>query len=535
MTKILIVDSLEADRAALRWLLESKGYQVIEAADESQALAYAQECHPDLVLLEHRSAEQESDTIIAALRANAATGMLPVILLAASEPDPNDPAYELDHGVECVIKPINERELLLRIRSALRTSQVQAELQRRNEQLSALVNVMDAANSTLDLRDLAQRVIKRALIVTSMVSGSIWLRERDELVCLAQYPHEPLYAGLPERQRLDPDTPLGHVVTTGYAEFANGSAPAGEDAPDAVHLQSAAILPLMAKDNLIGALVLAARAGERVPPEERPVLGAIATHVAVAIQHAQLYQQAERQRRQLQAIDKQKDEFISITSHELKNPMASIKGYADLMLRRIAKNPGDPNRKALEIISQQVNRMTSLLDQLLDVSRIGMDRLQLDRHPADLAAIVWQVVEEMRATTDQHQLTLEMHGVPLTGNFDSVRIGQVISNLLSNAIKYSPNGGTITVHVERTAPDGNPEAIISVSDPGIGIPAEDREHLFERFFRASNAGAAFSGMGLGLFITRGLVVRHSGQIWVESEEGRGTTFHVALPLEPSEG
>src|SRR5207237_6869468 len=134
------------DRVALRRLLESKEYQVIEAPDESHALAYAWECHPDLVLLEHRSAEQESDTIIAALRANAATGTLPVILLAASEPDPNDPAYELDHGVECVVKPINERELLLRIRSVLRTSQVQAELQRRNEQLAALVNVMDAAN-----------------------------------------------------------------------------------------------------------------------------------------------------------------------------------------------------------------------------------------------------------------------------------------------------------------------------------------------------------------------------------------------------
>jgi signal transduction histidine kinase len=521
MGKILIIDNnLAQDRLVLRELLESNGYQVIEVADVTQALAEAWDDQPDLVLIDSHGSEA-----VEALRSHYATAMLPVLLLDGNNPDQMETAYEFDSGVEYVPRPVNDHELLARIRSALRTSQVQAELRRRNEQLVALVSVMDAANSTLDLRELARRVLERALVVTSMMSGSIWLRDHDEIVCLARYPPDPQHPDRWAPQPIRPDTPLGRVMTTGQPEFVAALAEASGASP-----HPAAILPLTARDDLIGAFVFVAATPEPAQPEERAVLIAIATHVAVAIQHAQLYQRAERQRQQLQAIDRQKDEFISITSHELKNPMASIKGYADLMLRRMAKKPNDPNRKGLEIISQQVNRMTSLLDQLLDVSRIGMDRLQIERRPLDLVAITQRIVEEMRGTTELHQLKLEVRDAPLTGDFDEARISQVISNLLSNAIKYSPNGGTITVRIGRVPTGAGREALISVEDHGIGIPAEDRKRLFERFFRASNAGASFAGMGLGLFITRGIVVRHGGRIWVESEERHGTTFYIALPI-----
>lgn len=528
MTKILIIETRATKRSLLRQLLESQNYQVIEA-DEAQALTCAKAEQPDLVVLESAATENTITEIVDMLLAHPATAALPLIVLDAREATQVDLAYETDNDVERLTRPISDSALLARIRSALHTSQVQAELQRRNEQLSALTQIMDAANSTLDLPELAERVIERALIVTPMISASIWLCEHDMLECLAQYP--PAAApDQPERQPLQPDTPLGRVISTGLAEFAEvasrGDKLAGADQPSAV-------LPLIVKDNLIGAFVFSFHTGGPIPLNERAVFSAIATHVAVAIHHAQLYQQAERQRQELQAIDEQKDEFISITSHELKNPMASIKGYADLMLRRSAKNPDDPNRKGLEIISQQVSRMTKLLDQLLDVSRIGMNRLQIERRPADLAAVARRVVDELRATTEDHELRLELHNTPLIGLFDETRIGQAIGNLLSNAIKYSPNGGVIRVRVSGRVNDGQREALIAVSDQGIGIPLADRAHLFERFFRASNADASFPGMGLGLFITRGLVARNGGRIWVESTEGEGTTFYITLPLEQS--
>lgn len=533
MAKILTVDNQAEDSLTLRRLIASSGHRVIEAADREQALAQIGEDHPDLVLLADIS-QPDSLDIISALRSHLATATLPVIRLVAAYPVQADAASEANSGVDYVTRPLNATELLARIQAALRTSQVQAELQRRNEQLLALVNVMDAANSTLDLHELTQRVLERALLVTSMISGSIWLREGDQAVCLARYPLDGQSSAEPERRLLQPDTPLGRVLTTGKPEFTPPPDEASNDVQRDAHARPDTVLPLAARNELIGAFVFGTATSAPVPPEERAVLSAIAAHVAIAIQHAQLYQQAERQSQQLKAIDQQKDEFISITSHELKNPMASIKGYADLMLRRSARTPNDPNRRALEIISQQVNRMTGLLDQLLDVSRIGTNRLQLARRPADLVAIVWRAVEEMRGTTEQHQLKLEVQDEPLIGDFDEARIGQMITNLLGNAIKYSPEGGPISVRLERNTRDGDQEALISITDHGIGIPVEDRAHLFERFFRASNVSASFTGMGLGLFIARGLVVRHHGRIWVESEERLGTTFYVVLPLNDSD-
>ena len=528
MTKILLVEDRSANRS-LRQLLESQSYQVVEAADEAQALTCAKAEQPDLVVIESGVAENPLTELIATLLAHPATAALPMIVLDAREDARVDLMYGIDNDVEHLTKPISDSVLLARIRSALHSSRVQAELQRRNEQLSALTQIMDAANSTLDLPELAEQVIKRALIVTPIISAGIWLREHDTLICLAQYPPATALAQR-ERQPLQPDTPLGRVISTGRAEFAEvaprSSEPSGAEQPSA-------ILPLIVKDDLIGAFVFSVHAGGPIALNERAVFRAITTHVAVAIHHAQLYQQAERQRQELQAIDQQKDEFISITSHELKNPMASIKGYADLMLRRSAKNPDDPNRKGLEIISQQVSRMTKLLDQLLDVSRIGMNRLQLDRRPADLAVVARRVVDELRATTEQHELRLELHDAPLIGVFDETRISEAIGNLLNNAIKYSPNGGVITVRVAGSVHGDQCEAQIAVSDQGIGIPLADRPQLFERFFRASNADASFPGMGLGLFITRGLVARNGGRIWVESEEGHGTTFYISLPLKQS--
>lgn len=532
MTKILIVDNLAEDRLTLRRLLESQGYQVIEAADAAQALALAQADAPDLVLLNGVFGQDQGLDLVAALRSFPAT--LPLLLIDGDGLDRAGRADERDPGVEYVIRPVGDAELLARIRAALRTSGVQAELRRRNEQLTALVDVMDAANSTLDPRELARHVLQRALVVVSMASGSLWLRDDDGVVCLAQHPTQARDPYQSAHRPLDPGTPLGRVITTGEPEFADTVAMAGAGRQGGDAGRPAAILPLIAGEGPIGAFVFDGPAGVPSSPEERAVFSALADHIAVAIQHARLYQETERQRRQLQSIDRQKDEFISITAHELKNPMASIKGYADLMLRRMARNPGDPNRKGLEIISQQINRMTSLLDQLLDVSRIGTNRLQIERRRTDLAAITTRIVEEMRGTTEQHELKLEVRDAPLVGDFDEARIGQVIGNLLSNAIKYSPNGGTIGVRVERAPQGGHAEAIISVADHGIGIPAEDRAHLFERFFRASNAGALFAGMGLGLFITHGLVKHHGGRIWFESEEQQGTTFYVALPIKGSE-
>lgn len=240
--------------------------------------------------------------------------------------------------------------------------------------------------------------------------------------------------------------------------------------------------------------------------------------------------QTEQQRAALEEAERKKDEFISLISHELKNPMASIKGYADLMRRRLNKTPNDPNRKGLEIISQQVGRMTAMLDQLLDFSRINMDRLRLDTRPTDLVAVVQQVIDDVRPATAQRSFHTEIASDSIPIKIDVARISQAIHNLLINAVKFSPEGTVITVRVGQRAAPQQLEAIISVSDQGVGIPVDQHQRIFERFYRANNIAESTAGLGVGLFIAKEIVTRHGGRILVESEEGQGATFTVALPV-----
>jgi signal transduction histidine kinase len=228
-------------------------------------------------------------------------------------------------------------------------------------------------------------------------------------------------------------------------------------------------------------------------------------------------------------LDRQKDEFISLMSHELKNPMASIKGYADLMRRRASKSPNDPNIKGLDVISQQVARMTALLDQLLDFSRISMNRLQLNYRYNDLGSLVERAVDMVRLGTDV-PIRLELVDPDLATEIDDARILQVLTGVVGNAVKFSPGGAEVLVRVEREPESEGASARISVRDRGIGIPPADLERVFEQFYRASNASSAANGMGLGLFVAQDIVERHGGQIMIESALGRGTLVTIHLPL-----
>lgn len=276
-------------------------------------------------------------------------------------------------------------------------------------------------------------------------------------------------------------------------------------------------------------------AGWLTPPiDDRELIGALRAIFAAQAASSQLDTQALRQqlaaveadRDALALADQKKDEFISYISHELKNPMASIKGYADLMRRRSAKLTEDPNRKGLEIISNQVGRMTVLLDQLIDYSRISLDRLQLDLRPLNLVALAQRLVDETQNLTDRHAIQLVIEVQPMPIQADENRLRQALLAIASNAIKFSPEAGTIVVRVSQSAAN----ARIAVADKGIGVPKAEQSAIFERFARGSNAGDQHSGLGLGLFLAREIVTRHDGVIELESTVGSGSTFTIALPV-----
>jgi signal transduction histidine kinase len=285
------------------------------------------------------------------------------------------------------------------------------------------------------------------------------------------------------------------------------------------------MLPLAARGQLMGVLVLVlAESGRRYGPDDLALGEELAARAAVALDNARLHEEA-------QAALRARDTFLSIASHELRTPVTSIKGFVQALLRQQQHGEIDARQlaRALPVIDRSTNRLTVLIEDLLDVSRIRLGRLMLHRRPVDLAELTRLVLERYRPQAAAHELTLGIASTPPPVLADIDRLDQVLSNLLDNALKYSPNGGPIVVTV---ASDG-PGVQLSVRDAGIGLPAGTTEFIFEPFGRADNAAdRQIAGLGLGLYICRSIVEQHGGRVWAESPgEGQGTTLHVWLPAD----
>ena len=239
----------------------------------------------------------------------------------------------------------------------------------------------------------------------------------------------------------------------------------------------------------------------------------------------------------IQAAEQLKDEFISVAAHELRTPLTAIQGFASMLEVQTRLGRGaelvDWQSEAITEIQVATARMNALVNDLLDVTRIQADRLELHLAPVELVAMLRRCLARLRLTTEQHTLRLEVETLtpdePVLLEADSMRLEQVFGNLLGNAIKYSPEGGpvTLTMRADREAA----LAEVRIQDRGIGIPADQQAKMFQRFARASNVhDHQIAGTGLGLFVCRELVERHGGHIWFESAEGVGTTFFLTLPL-----
>ncbi|HYK84910.1 MAG TPA: ATP-binding protein [Ktedonobacteraceae bacterium] len=229
-----------------------------------------------------------------------------------------------------------------------------------------------------------------------------------------------------------------------------------------------------------------------------------------------------------------KDEFIGIAAHELRNPLAVLKGFAQMLIVQTARGKGpkltDWQIEAIEGIDQSTLRMVELIDDLLDVTRLQAGRLELYPEPTNLIDLTRRVITKLQITTDRHTFTLHTELEHLVVNLDARRMEQVLNNILGNAIKYSPDGGSIDITIDENCEQQ--VALLSIQDGGIGIPLSQQARVFGRFVRAENAQAlGIGGTGLGLYLSRELVERHGGRIWFESTEGKGSTFFIALPLE----
>lgn len=248
--------------------------------------------------------------------------------------------------------------------------------------------------------------------------------------------------------------------------------------------------------------------------------------------------EAETARDRLQQeveLERHKDAFLAAASHDLKNPITAIKARAQILERRAAKLGTEEAAvlvEGLRGIDQSAKRLTGMINELLDVTRLQMGRpLDLDRRPMDLTGLAHEVASDLEPASERHQIRVECEPEPVVGQWDRARLERVLSNLVSNAIKYSPDGGQVTVAVRREQDNGRQWAVLQVLDEGLGIPSDEVPRVFERFYRGSNVAGKIEGTGIGLSGVRQIVEQHGGDVSVNSREAVGSTFTVRLPVE----
>ena len=337
------------------------------------------------------------------------------------------------------------------------------------------------------------------------------------------------------QQRYPATGGVTRVLRTGVSEVYGGDQPESDRAArahDAEHLRllqeldsrAVMIVPLVARGKMLGVVSLISTRPDRTyDATDLAIAEELARRCGQAIENARLHQEA-------QAAVKARDRFVSIASHELRTPIARVKGYAEMVLA--AHADGDLTdemlQRSLRRIDNASDRLTALVRDLLDVSRMSAGNLPLRVRTLDLTELVREVVgryqEQLSGTGT---LLLEIGGTPGYVSADPERIEQVLTNLLENAIKYSPNGAELRVRLQPKARG----VLLEVQDHGIGLPPEAAERIFEPFSRAANAEhRQITGMGLGLYICRNIVEQHHGRIWARSAgEGRGTVMSVWLP------
>jgi signal transduction histidine kinase len=221
-----------------------------------------------------------------------------------------------------------------------------------------------------------------------------------------------------------------------------------------------------------------------------------------------------------------KNEFLAIASHELKTPLTSVKAYTQLLSATYQKKGDEFLKNALGKVENQVNKMTKLVGDFLNLSKIESDKFELQSEKFELSAVVKEVSSDIQLVAPNHRISV-VDGQPVTIEGDSEKIAQVVTNFLTNAIKYSPEGKEITVTVTHD----DKFARVSVRDEGIGVKQEEQNQIFQRFYRSKfNQNISYSGFGIGLYISAEIIQKHEGTIGVESREGKGSIFYFTLPL-----
>lgn len=407
------------------------------------------------------------------------------------------------------------------------------QLAARVDELSVMQRIDRELNASLDVNHSMELTLDWAMRQSGADAGFVGIVEdegvrimadRGYTVELNPYRHERLPLELPGLK--------GAVEDEDTQQFSRDDLVAAQNGFGLLtDAQGQVVIPIRREDDVIGVLMLETLQHDAWAGDTQAFLSRLTDHAAIAIANAQLFTQ-------VQAADLAKTEFVSQVSHELKNPMTSIRGYTDLLISGAVGEISEDQENFLATIRANVTRMTTIVGDLADISRIESGHLRLEYKAVEISGVLEDVARAQRGDIDEKEQTLEIRLPedlpPVWG--DHTRLVQILINLVSNANKYTPQGGTISIETEPTPnkwdAEGAAEVVrIAVKDTGLGMTDEDQAKIFTKFFRSEDPKAREApGTGLGLNITRNLIEMQGGKIWFESEFGAGTTFHFTIPV-----
>jgi signal transduction histidine kinase len=411
------------------------------------------------------------------------------------------------------------------------------ELTRSVEKLTALGEVSHALSSTLDVEAVLNTIVSRASQLAGAAGCSIYeydeAAEQFELRATHYYDAEfvealraaPLRKGeglMGRAAEMREPVQIPDIIQPGAYQSSV------RDTLIRFGYRALLAVPLLREDQIIGSLSFNRKAPGEFPPEVVDVLKTFATQSALAIQNARLFREIADKSRQLEAASRHKSEFLANMSHELRTPLNAVIGFSEVLLQRMFGALNDKQDEYLKDIYASGQHLLSLINDILDLSKIEAGRMELAPAPFHLPTALENAVTLIRERASRHGIMLQLDIDRRLGETvgDERKVKQVLLNLLSNAVKFTPEGGRISLKAGQR--DGEVE--ISVTDTGTGIAPEDQTAIFEEFRQVGSDEKRREGTGLGLTLAKKFVELHGGRIWVESELGRGSTFTFTLPV-----
>ena len=440
-----------------------------------------------------------------------------------------------DRAVEVLTTFAAQAALAVRTVDLVRTLESHTrEFGHKVNQLEALGAVGEAVSSSLNLTEVLTTIVTQAVLLSGADGGSIYEFDQDakefQVRTVVGTSPEVLDALRRTHIGLD-DTFLGKAAKLCRSlELADL-----RDAPLDPHLsvlaeggwRSLVAVPMLRQGRIVGAMVVRRHTPGHVSDEICDLLETFASQSALALINAQLYRRLEEQSAALEVASRHKSEFLASMSHELRTPLNAIIGFSEVLLERMFGELNERQDEYLRDIWGSGKHLLELLNDILDLSKIEAGQMVLNRSKFVVRESLEYCLSLVRERALKQRIVLSLEADPEVGLLDAdrLRFRQVVLNLLSNAVKFTPDGGRVDV---RAAIQGQ-DLVVTVADTGVGVPAEDRQRIFDSFQQGTRPSKQAEGTGLGLTLSKRIVELHGGRIWVESEVGNGSTFGFALP------